>query len=299
MGKPTLADTIKEITRKHLENGGLLLGENITAVGWVNGTVPNCKNIVELPMTDIAGAGIAVGTAIVGRRPIFVIRFQDFMFLNSSPIVNYAAKAKQIFGKGCPIFIRAIANEGEGLGVVHSGCLHSLFMHMPGIQVFCPMTPKEYGVVWDVFMYNDDPIFVSEHRRSYQETEEMQDIIVHDANITIYAIGAARFNAVESVRILNEENIKCNLIHIVKLKPFDLNRSALPLCSELGLVVDSDYEICGASQMIAYELMQATGSKVVALGRRDKSVGVGQHLENATPTTERIVDKVRDMVKYG
>ena len=70
-----LRETIKEISRNHLEkNNGVLLGQALTAVGWVNGTVPNCKGVLELSMADVAGAGITVGTAIVGRRPIFVIR---------------------------------------------------------------------------------------------------------------------------------------------------------------------------------------------------------------------------------
>ena len=103
MEQKTVADTIREITRKHLtQNNGLLLGESISAVGWVNNTVPNCPGIIELPMTDVAGAGIAVGTALVGRRPIFVIRFQDFLILNGSPLIfmlqkrkNFTAKAPQ------------------------------------------------------------------------------------------------------------------------------------------------------------------------------------------------------------
>ena len=146
MGQRTVAETIREISRKHLEeNNGILLGECISAVGWVNNTVPNCKGIVELPMTDVAGAGIAVGAAMVGRRPIFVIRFQDFLSLNGSPLINYAAKSKDLHGRSTPIFIRALASEG--LGPVHSGVLHSVFMHFPGFRVVSPMTPREYDEV--------------------------------------------------------------------------------------------------------------------------------------------------------
>jgi pyruvate/2-oxoacid:ferredoxin oxidoreductase alpha subunit len=141
-------------------------------------------------------------------------------------------------------------------------------------------------------MSHDEPMFVSEHRRSYQETEEMETIYFDDADITIYAIGVARFNAVETVKILKEENIKCNLVHMLWLKPFSLPEAD----TQLGLVVDSDFEICGASQMIAYELMRRTRMPVEALGRPDRSVGIGQHLENATPSVERIVNKVKEMV---
>ena len=69
-----LKDTIKRISKKHLlENNGLLLGQCLTAVGWVGGTVPELKEkdgIIELSMADVAGGGIAVGAALAGRRPL-------------------------------------------------------------------------------------------------------------------------------------------------------------------------------------------------------------------------------------
>ncbi len=290
-----LADTIKEITREHLNNGGLLLGENLTAVGNVSGTVPSeCSNIIELPMTEVAGAGFAVGASIVGRRPILIVRFQDFLWLNGDALVNYAAKSKEIFGKGCPVFVRAISNEGYGIGILHSACLHSLFCHMPGMGVVSPMTSREYQGAWKIFMGDDVPMLVSEHRVSYDKSEDLNDIIVSDADITIYAIGASRFNALEAVEALKKDRIKCNLVHIWCLKPLQFNYWVK---AKHSLVVDSDYEICGMAQSIAYQLMMADGGKVYALGRRDASTGVGQHLENATPTAQRIVEKVKEICR--
>ena len=79
MGKTT-AETINEVTRNHLTHGnGLLLGQCVTAVGWIGGTVPDCEGIVELPMTDVAGPGFAVGCALMGRRPIFVAVVEDIL----------------------------------------------------------------------------------------------------------------------------------------------------------------------------------------------------------------------------
>lgn len=298
----TLATTIREITRKHLKrNDGLLLGQAISAVGWVNSSVPdNCmENIIELPMADVAGAGIAVGTAIAGRRPIFILRFGDFLWLASSPIVNYAAKSKQIFGVGVPIFIRALSDENYGLGIVHSACLHSVMMHIPGIKVCAPMTPGEYEEAWRVFMSSDEPMFVSEHRQSFQQKDEMKDIFETDADFAIYAVSFARFNAVKAVEKLKKYDVKCNLVHILWLKPLELSDKMLePLkVSKKGLVVDSDFGITGASQSLAYELMSATGFPVTAMGRKDESLGIGQHLIYGTPTAERIVDKVLEVVK--
>jgi pyruvate/2-oxoglutarate/acetoin dehydrogenase E1 component len=299
MGR-TLAETIKEITRKHLEeNNGLIMGQCLSAVGWVNNTVPNTKNIIEIPMTDVAGAGFAAGAAIVGRRPILVLRFQDFFFLNSSILVNFAAKRKEIFCKGAPVFIRSIATEGPGVGPVHSGVFHNIPMHMPGFLVASPMTPNEYEKVWKVFMESDDPIYVSEHRKSFNQSEEMANTFYPDADITIYGISASRFNILQAIETLKKEGIKCNIVHILWLKPLKLDDSYInPLKqTKLGLVVDSGFEISGSSQAIAYELIKRTKCYVEALGAEDRSVGANERYINNTPKVEKIVNRVRDLIK--
>lgn len=296
----TVAETIKEITLDHLtKNNGMLLGQAITAVGWVNNTVPDCPGIIELSMADVAGSGIAVGAALAGRRPIFVLRFQDFLFLNGSILVHYAAKTKEFFGHGTPIFVRAIATEGKGAGPVHSGKLHNIFMHFPGFKVCSPMTPKEYEEAWLAFMENDDPMITCEHRCSFNNKDEMPDLLNDNANMTIYAISSARFNAIEVAKQLELKGIRCNVVHIMWLKPFELTDRLLePLKrSKVGIVVDSGFETAGASQSIAYNLMFATGAKVMALGLYDKSVGVSSETENPTPSVDRIMDAVVSLHK--
>lgn len=298
MGPKTVADTIREITKRHLtQNNGLLLGESISAVGWVNNTVPNCPGIVELPMTDVAGAGIAVGAALIGRRPIFVIRFQDFLILNGSPLIFYAAKTKELHGKGAPIFVRAIG--AEGLGPVHSGILHSIFMHFPGFRVCSPMTPKEYEEIWEDFITNDDPMIVSEHRMSYSNTQEMKDVIVENADITLYAISSVRFEVIKAAEMLKRDGIKCNIVHILWLKPFAItDRLIEPLLqSKRGIVIDPGYEIAGASQSIAYELNQATGCSVKALGLYDRTKCLCPPFQNKAPDADRICETAKEVLQ--
>lgn len=298
MVKKTLAETIKEITRKHLErDNGLLLGESISAVGWVNNTVPDVRGIVELPMTDVAGAGIAVGAALVGRRPIFVIRFQDFLILNGSPLIFFAAKTRELHGNSAPVFVRAVASDG--LGPVHSGVLHSVFMHFPGFLAASPMTPGEYRRVWDVFMKNDDPCICSEHRLSYQNTEELPDIINKGARITLFAVSCTRFEAVKAVKLLKDDGIICNLVNILWLKPFSVTkRLAAPLLnSGTGLVTDPGHEIAGAARSIAYELSQATGCRVAALGIKDRTKCLCGPLKNSSPDAEGIRAKVKEILR--
>ena len=282
----TVAETIKEATRDHLNLGGLLLALNVSAVGWIGGTVPDCNGIVELSNADVSGAGIAVGAALVGRRPIYVIRYQGFMWYDSAPLLNYAAISKEMWGIPCPIFIRSIASEGAG--PVAGGSHHGMVMRMPGIKVFAPMTPFEWLEGWNWFLEHDEPIYISEHRDSFKIDYEMEDVIKPDSKITLFAISVARLNAVDIQ--------DTDLIHVTWLKPFkvtDVMKDSLKKTG-VGLVIDSDFEQSGKS--IAHMLMLETGVPVHVLGLEDRTAGFSKDRDNGTPSRERIVEKIREVL---
>ena len=295
MEQLTLGQTIKEITRKHLEHGGLLMGQCITAVGWVNGTVPDCQNIVELPMTDVAGAGFAVGAALMGKRPIFVLRFQDFFTLNCNQFVHYAAIAKELHGVSVPVFIRCISMDNAG--PVHSIVLHNIPMYFPGFVVMAPVTPGEYERVWQYYMEHDDPVFVSEHRRCYPLKEEMPDTVDPDAEIVLYGISDARINLLEAQDMLRQEGIKTSVMHIMQLKPFDCDYYASALTGDKeGLVVDNGFPICGAARDFAYELSEKTGRVVHAMSCKDSVKCFNEEMRNGTPPAQEIYHKVKEIL---
>jgi acetoin:2,6-dichlorophenolindophenol oxidoreductase subunit beta len=295
-----VAQTISQTTRSHLETGGLVFGQCLTAVGWVGGTVPEMteeEGIIELAMADVSGPGIAVGAALVGRRPIYVIRYQGFMWYNAAPILNYAAKSKDMWGVPCPICVRALAMEG-GIGPVASAAHHGMAMRMPGIAVYAPMTPGEWKEGWDWFMANDDPIYFSEHRRSLQLDQEMSDILCEHPDITIFAISAARLNALEAIATLEQQGVTCDLVHLRWLKPFEAEDRMLGSLanSKLGLVIDTDFEVGGPARGIAHELMLKASVPVHALGLEEKSAGFAPHLDNLTPPPERICNRIRTLL---
>jgi pyruvate/2-oxoglutarate/acetoin dehydrogenase E1 component len=298
----TVAETIKNITREHLsKNHGVALGQCLTAVGWVGGTVPDMKEeegLVELSMADVAGGGIAVGLALAGRRPIYIVRYQGFQWYNAPTVINYAAKSKEMWGIPCPVFVRSIAMDG-GIGPVASGSHHSIFTRMPGIPVAAPMTPKEYESVWQYFMTHDDPIYVSEHRRSFPIDYEMQDIVRDDAAMTIFAISSTRLNAIEAVKTLEAEGIVCNLVHVLWLKPFVCSEKITkPLLSSKfgGLVIDGDFEN-GVAKTIAFDIIQATGKSVRVLGLEERAAGFAPRFDNLPPSATKITDYVRKIVR--
>lgn len=297
----TVAETIKKITREHLsKNNGIALGQCLTAVGWVGGTVPDMKEeegLVELSMADVAGGGIAVGLALAGRRPIYIVRYQGFQWYNATTVVNYAAKSKEMWGIPCPLFVRSIAMDG-GIGPVASGSHHSIFTRMPGIPVAAPMTPKEYEMVWNHFMEHDDPLYVSEHRKSFPVDYEMQDIVRDDAALTVFAISSTRLNAIEAVKTLEKEGILCNLVHLVWLKPFVCDeRIKKPLRASRygGLAVDGDFEN-GIVKSIGFDIMQNAGKKMYVLGLEERTAGFAPRLDNLPPSADKICRKVKEII---
>ena len=301
MGK-TVAETIKKISHNHTnKNNGVIMGQCLSAVGWVQNTVPaQKKGIIEFPMTDVAGAGFAVGAAIAGARPIFILRFQSFLWLNASPLINHAAKAKEIFGYSAPVFIRAIASEGISSGPLHTNCYHSPFAHMPGLPICAPMTPKEYISIWKNFKKNSDPLLVSEHRRSYKEKKEFKNSVSSKSQISIFVISAARFEIDKVRAVLNEKNIEIDIFHLLWLKPFKINKEFIKSLKKTkkGLVIDSTYEICSLSEHIAYTLMKEVKlTKIVNFGMKDQSPGCSEKLLNGTPNAKQIVEKILNLIK--
>lgn len=297
MERLSLRETIREILRKHLEeNNGILLGECVSDPGGVAGTIPASKNVIDLPMTETAGADFAVGCALVGRRPVFVVRFQDFMLMGGSPIVYFAGVYKPLCGIGAPVFVRALANDG--FDATHSNVLHSLFMHFPGIRVCAPITPGEYRDAWDTFMADDTPIYVSEFRDTFENKDEFSAEIDPDACINVFGISVCRMNTRQAKQILAKKGIKINVLDIMWLKPFDaLQYGSILKQVPLGLVVDSGRTICGASEHIAYEMMlNYPGSRVEILGVADYIKTTNPHCQNPVPSAEMIADKICRML---
>ncbi len=298
----TVAETIKKITRNHLtKNNGVALGQCLTAVGWVGGTVPEMREeegLIELSMSDVAGGGFAVGLALAGRRPIYIVRYQGFQWFNAPTIINYAAKSKEMWGVPCPVFVRSIAMDGA-VGPVASGSHHGIYTRMPGIPVSAPMTPKEYQHVWDYFISHDDPIYVSEHRKSFSIDYEMEDKIHKKADLTIFAISSTRLASIEAVSFLEKEGIQCNLIHLMWLKPFKVTKKMIEALESShfgGLVLDGDY-VNGIAKCIAYDIMSVVGKRIHVMGLEERSAGFSPQGDNLPPSQQKIVSFIKAIVR--
>ena len=296
----TVRETIKSLTRKHLSTGRRCFGQCLTAVGWVGGTLPELyeeDGMVEISMADVAGGAILTGIALAGERPIYVVRYQGFQWYNSVSIVNYAAKSKDIWGRPCPIFVRSIAMEG-GIGPVAGSSHHSIYDRMPGLKVIAPMTPEEYKLAYQKFMADDVPYYVSEHRKSYDNTKEMKDILHEESDFVLFPISITRFAAEEARSDLEALGYKVSIIHQLWIKPFiakDAWIKTLHNSKHGGMVLDDDYTQ-GTCSNIAHRLMLESKNTVHVMGLKDRTAGFHPTVDNLPPSKEEIVEKVLSIV---
>ena len=297
----TVRETIKEITRKHLtEKNGLCFGQCLTAVGWVGGTLPEMyedEGMVEVTTADVANGGFVVGAGLQGIRPIYVVRYQGFQWYNSPMIVNYASKSKEVWDRPCPIFIRSIAMEG-GMGPVAGSSHHSLYQRMPGTKIISPMTPKEYEFAYKNFMKEDDVYYVSEHRRSYDNTEELGDVFHDEPDVVLFPISITRFDAEEARKELEKQGIKASIIHQLWIKPFlftEIWKRQLNSSKFGGIVLDDDYEQ-GVASSIAHRMMLESDKKVYTMGLENRTAGFHKDVDNLPPTPKKIINKVLELV---
>ena len=297
----TVKETIKSITRHHLEvEKSLCFGQCLTAVGWVGGTLPEMyedEGMVEVTTADVANGGFVVGAGLQGIRPIYVVRYQGFQWFNSPIIVNYAAKSKEIWDRSCPIFVRSIAMEG-GMGPVAGSSHHSLYQRMPGTKILSPMTPKEYSYAYKEFMSEDEVYYISEHRRSYDNTEELPDVFVDEPDIVLFPISITRFDAEEARKMLLDKGINASIIHQLWINPFWFYqhwREHLGNSKFGGIVLDDDYEQ-GVASSIAHRMMMESYKKVHTLGLDHRTAGFHKDVDNLPPSPEKIFNKVMEIM---
>ena len=295
----SVRETIKHIVKDHLlKKKGKCFGQCLTAVGWVGGTLPELyenDGMIELSMADVAGGGIVVGSALSGSRPIYVVRYQGFQWYNLISIVNYAAKSKEIWKRPCPVFVRSIAMEG-GIGPVAGSSHHSLAYRMPGIKVVSPMSPQEYKNVYEKYLNDDDPYYISEHRKSYDNCNELNDFNVFDnPDLTIFCISITRFEMKNLFDLALQNNLKLNIFNIVWLKPFEISSEALSSLQASkygGLVLDDDYEY-GCCSSIANLLSIKTNTTVRCLGLKNKTSGFHPKVDLLPPSYNDIYNFIK------
>jgi len=168
------AEAIGEATRQALraDERVIVLGEGVTDRKGIFGTTQGLleefgpKRVLEMPLSENAFTGMAIGAALLGTRPIVVHQRVEFSLLAFEQIVNNAAKLSYVSaGKHrVPLVLRLIVGRGWGQGPAHSQSLEALFAHVPGLKVVMPSNALDAKGLLLGAIADDAPVIFIEHR---------------------------------------------------------------------------------------------------------------------------------------
>lgn len=233
-----------------------------TTLGLVNKY--GSQRVLDMPVAENGMTGIAIGSAIVGMRPIMTHQRIDFMLLSLDQIINNAAKWHYMFGgqMKVPIVIRLLIGRGWGQGPQHSQCLQSLFAAIPGLKVVMPFTPFDAKGLLISAIEDDNPVIYIEHRwlhgivgvvpeEMYRVPLGRAQIVKEGKDITIVSSSHMTLEAIRAVDILEKDGIKAELIDLRTIKPLDEN-TILDSVKKTGrlIVLDGAWRSFGVSAEI-------------------------------------------------
>ena len=161
------------------------------------------------------------------------------------------------------------------------------------------MTPNEYRYAYKYFMKNDDVLYISEHRGSYDNNEEIKDYLPKNCDLLLFSISITRFEAIKAKKILEKKGYKIGIANILWIKPFKIKKkwiTTLKNTKHGGIVLDDDYSK-GVASDIAYNLMKKTGNKIEIMGLKDKSAGFSKKSDNLPPNSKEIIKKILKIIK--
>lgn len=135
------------------------------------------ERVRDTPISEAAQVGTGVGAAATGLRPVVNLSFSEFSAPAFDPIMNQMGKMRYMFGGASqvPLVVRAIEGGGLNAAAQHSGTIHTLMAHLPGIKVVAPGTPAGAKGLMKTAIRSDDPVFFFESKTIYEETGEVPE----------------------------------------------------------------------------------------------------------------------------
>jgi len=238
----TFAQAIQEALAIALESDErvFLMGEDIGVYGGafqVAGDLVDrfgAERVMDTPISELGAAGIAVGAALTGMRPVLEFQFSDFSTLAMEQIVNQAAKVRYMLGGAAsvPLVFRMPTGSGLGGAAQHSQSLEAWFAHVPGLKVVEPSTPYDAKGLLLAAIDDPDPVLFFEHKLLYKTSgpaPEGRYVVPLDkaavrrtgGDVTIVASAIMTLRALEAASALAADAIEAEVIDLRALRPLD------------------------------------------------------------------------------
>lgn len=218
----------------------ILMGEDIGVYGGafqVTGDLVErhgTDRVMDTPISELGGAGVAVGAALTGLRPIFEFQFSDFAALAMEQIVNQAAKLRYMLGGAVsvPLVMRFPSGSGTGAAAQHSQSLEAWLAHVPGLKVVQPTTPRDAKGLLLAALQDPDPVMIFEHKLLYKAKGEVPtghyltpigkaEVMREGRDLTLIASGIMVHKSLEAARQMAEAGIEAEVIDLRTIRPLD------------------------------------------------------------------------------
>lgn len=233
------------------------------------------KRVMDMPTSENGMTGVAIGSAIVGMRPLMTHQRVDFALLALDQIINNAAKWHFMFGgrMRVPLVIRLVIGRGWGQGPQHSQSLQAIFSHIPGLKVVMPTTPYDAKGLLTSAIEDDNPVIFLEHRWLHgvfgSVPEEPYRVPIGEArtaregrDVTIVSTSYMTLEALRAAELLAREGIEAEVVDVRTLKPLDRGH-ILDSVRKTGrlVAVDAAWRTLGfASEVLALVAEEAYAS---------------------------------------
>ncbi|SED02613.1 pyruvate dehydrogenase E1 component beta subunit [Rhizobiales bacterium GAS188] len=299
-----------------------LMGEDIGVYGGafqVTGDLVHrfgSDRVMDTPISELGAAGVAVGAALTGMRPIFEFQFSDFATLAMEQIVNQAAKIRFMLGGevSVPLVMRFPSGSGTGAAAQHSQSLEAWFAHVPGLKVLQPSTPHDAKGCLLAAIADPDPVMIFEHKLLYKMKGEVPEghytvpigkaeIRRAGRDVTIVATSIMVHRSLEAAEELAQEGIEAEVIDLRSLRPIDtatlvesVKRTHRLVCVYEGVkTLGIGAEVSAAiAESEAFDFLDAP---ILRLGGAECPIPYNPELEKAAvPQTPVITAAVRRLV---
>jgi pyruvate dehydrogenase E1 component beta subunit len=271
------------------------------------------KRIIDTPITEMGFAGIAVGAAFGGLRPIVEFMTMNFAMQAMDQIINSAAKTLYMSGgqMGCPIVFRGPNGAASRVGAQHSQCYASWYAHVPGLKVVAPYDAADAKGLLKSSIRDNNPIVFLEHELMYGQSFDVPDeadftvpigkakIMREGTDVTIVAFSRMVGFALTAAEKLAEEGISAEVINLRSIRPLD-TETIINSVRKTNRIVSAEesWPFAGIGSEIAAVIMEQAfdqlDAPLVRVTGLDIPLPYAANLEKmALPQAENIIEAVR------
>jgi pyruvate dehydrogenase E1 component beta subunit len=322
----TYRDALNQALRDemHRDDRVFLMGEE---VGVYNGAYKVSKGlleefgemrVVDTPITELGFAGVGVGAAMVGLRPVVEFMTWNFALLALDQVVNAAAKMLYMSGGQfpMPIVFRGPNGAALQLSAQHSQAWESWLAHIPGLKVVAPGTPYDAKGLLKAAIRDDNPVIVLEGEMLYNTKGEVpdEDYIVplgqaelkrEGDHCSIITSGKMALVAMQAADTLAKEGIRVDVVDLRTIRPMDVDAiTASVRKTNRAVVLEEGWEICGiGAQVVDYiqrDCFDHLDAPVLRVHQADVPMPYAKAIEKAAkPDVPKTIAAVKKVMYVG